>query len=116
MSVQAVEYANGDHAIGAIIEGEFVPFFTLSKGKIAQHVQRAQILKERAGEGDALAQDQIGKPLAETGSGSGVSSKSTVAELDSYADEHGIAEYPSSGTKAAKLGAIKAHEDAGAGE
>jgi hypothetical protein len=105
--------ANGDVQLGGIVDDEFVPFLTLSAGKIAQHVQRAQNLKERAAEGDALAQDQIGHAIEEDSTHSKPISKWTVAELDAYADEHGVEDYPRSGNVAEKRAAVKSHADAG---
>lgn len=40
----------------------------------------------------------------------GVSSKTKVADLDAYAAEHGIDDYPEDGSKSEKLEAIKAYE------
>jgi len=57
------ELPNGDVQLGGVVHDEFIPFLTLSAGKIAQYVQRAQILRERADAGNAQAQDQIAQPL-----------------------------------------------------
>lgn len=65
MSVQVHKFPNGDVAIGAEIEGVFVPFASHSAGRLAQYVQRGKDLAERAEGGDELARDQIGKPIAE---------------------------------------------------
>lgn len=43
----------------------FVPFASHSAGRVAQYVQRGKQLQERADDGDELARDQIGVPLAE---------------------------------------------------
>lgn len=64
MAVDVVKLPNGDHSLGAEIEGVFVPFVTLSKGKVAQLVERAHNLAERAEEGDELARDQIGESIS----------------------------------------------------
>lgn len=104
---------NGDVQLGGVIDDEFVPFLTLSAGKIAQHVQRAQNLRERAAEGDALAQDQIGKTIDGGSSSSKPVSKWNQAELDAYAAEHGVADFPADGSTADKRAAVKAHYDAG---
>lgn len=61
--VYVVRLPNGDHQLGADIEGHFVPFLTLSKGKVGQLVERAENLAARADAGDGLAADQIGAPV-----------------------------------------------------
>lgn len=82
---------SGDVEHGVIVEGAYVPFQKLE-------ADRVESLRENAeNRGDVVKSD------------SGVSSKTTVAELDAYAEEHGIEDYPSDGTKAEKLEAVKSH-------
>jgi hypothetical protein len=80
LSVQVVELPNGDHQLGAEIEGVFVPFVTHSAGRVAQYVQRGHNLAERAEAGDEAARDQIGKPVEEKAKGSRSKAKAEAEE------------------------------------
>jgi len=60
VSVVSHTNAAGDVAIGVEIEGAFVPFVTLSAGKVAQLVQRHETLQERAEAGHEVAKDVLG--------------------------------------------------------
>mgnify|MGYP001591645097 FL=1 len=60
MSVVAHENAAGDVSIGVDVEGAFVPFVTLSAGRIAQFVQRHENLQKRAEAGDEQALGVLG--------------------------------------------------------
>lgn len=115
MGVHVVKLPNGDYQLGAEIEGVFVHFQTLSAGKVAQLVERQQNLAARAEEGDELARDQIGKPIDEQPADNGGLDGKTHGELDDYADAHEVADYPTSGNKAEKIAAIKAHNEQGEG-
>jgi len=57
--------AAGDVSIGVEHEGLFVPFATLSRGKFAQYVQRAQDLQSRAEAGDDAAREVLGSAYRE---------------------------------------------------
>lgn len=63
MGVSIVKTPAGEFQLGGEIEGVFVSFVTLSEGRVAQLVQRGQILAERAAEGDERARDQVGSEV-----------------------------------------------------
>jgi len=73
VGVYVVKLPNGDHQLGVEIEGQFVPFAFQSAARVAQYVQRAEQLAERAKAGDELARDQIGTPVEPQGKGKGKS-------------------------------------------
>jgi hypothetical protein len=61
VSVKLIQSGAGDYSIGAEIEGAFVPFLTLSAGRVSQLVQRGHDLQERAEQGDERARDLLGE-------------------------------------------------------
>jgi hypothetical protein len=112
VGVHVVKLPNGDHQLGAEIEGVFVPFASHSAGRIAQYVERGHNLAERAENGDGLARDQIGTPIEEPETSSKPVSKMTKDELDAYAVEHEVDDYPAAGNVADKRAAIAEYESA----
>ena len=60
MDVVAHTNAAGEVAIGVEAEGAFVPFVTLSAGRVAQFVQRHENLQKRAEGGDEQAAGVLG--------------------------------------------------------
>lgn len=65
--MSVVQHTNtaGDVSIGVELEGAFVPFVTLSAGRVAQFVQRHGDLQKRAEGGDEGARDVLGSAFKE---------------------------------------------------
>jgi hypothetical protein len=115
--VGVVSHSNaaGDVAIGLDIDGDFVPFVTLSAGKIAQLRERHQTLVDRADAGDELAIDALGTAHKRKSSGGGSLADLSRAELVSIAEQKGIEGVNSKTTKAELIDAIEEHESQGNG-
>lgn len=60
MSVEVRKFEDGSYALGAIIEGAFVPFVSHPKGRVPQYVERHATLTERAKAGDQGAVAALG--------------------------------------------------------
>ena len=75
MSVVTHTNAAGDVSIGVEVEGAYVPFVTLSAGRVAQFVERHENLQKRAEGGDEQALGVLGsafvKPKAKRGEAGG---------------------------------------------
>jgi hypothetical protein len=74
VSVVSHTNAAGDVSIGVEVEGAYVPFVTLSKGKIAQFVERHKTLQERAEAGDGQAMEVLGSAYQPPSSSKGKAS------------------------------------------
>lgn len=110
MSVQVIELPNGDVQLVAEVQGVPIAFASHSAGRIAQLVERGKNLAERAENGDELARDQIGKPLAGSESSSKPVSAMKSDELDELAEELDVEDFPYDGKVAEKRAAIAEHK------
>jgi hypothetical protein len=124
MSVELAKDGAGNYAIGATIDGVFVPFATVASHRVGHLSERAAILDERAsdptseGYGAAVDAKESGFQVvksASSSSSSGHGSK-TKAELLDIAADYGLDDVSSSSTKAELLDAIEAHESEGGSE
>lgn len=110
MSVVSHKNAAGDVAIGIEDEDGFVPFVTMTAGKLAQHRERFQNLVERAQAGDELAIDVLGDAFKRPSSGGGSMADLTRDELLAIAEQKGIEGVNSKTTKAELVDAIEEHD------
>lgn len=115
MGVVSHSNAAGDVAIGLDFDGDFVPFVTLSAGKIAQLRERHQTLVDRADAGDELAIDALGTAHKRPSSGGGSLDDLTRDELVAIAKQKGIEGVNSKTTKAELVEAIESHDAQGSG-
>lgn len=81
MSVELAQNGAGDYAIGATIDGVFIPFATVPGFRVKHQTERAAILAERAGdptaEGYGSAQDALDQDYQPVKSSSKSSSSSS---------------------------------------
>lgn len=87
----------GDVEHVAIVDGAHLVLARIEAGNVPALVENAQ------NRGDVAK--------AKSKGGNGISSKSTVEDLDAFAAEHEVADYPADGVKADKLAAIEAHNE-----
>ncbi len=115
MSVVSHTNAAGDVSIGIEDSDGFVPFVTLSAGKLAQHRERFQNLTERAKQGDELAIDVLGSAFKRESSGGGSLNDLSRDELVALANQKDIEGVNSKTTKAELVEAISSHDAQGNG-
>lgn len=89
----------GDVEHVAVVDGAHVVLSRVYAGNLPALIENAE------NRGDVAGSAKSSK--------GGVNSKTTVAELDAYAEEQGVADYPAEATKDEKLAAIRAHEEGG---
>lgn len=110
MGVVSHTNAAGDVSIGIEDQDGFVPFVTLSEGKIGQLKQRHSNLVERAKAGDDLAIDVLGTAFKREPAGGGSLHDLSRDELVDIAEQKGIEGVTTKTTKAELVEAIESHD------
>lgn len=66
-TVKHVEHPDGSHSIGVDIDGVYHAVAAVSAARVAQHHERVENLRARAGKGDQDAADVLAQVTGETG-------------------------------------------------